>query len=249
MIVFPQQYILSPSGLCLWGRGIFSCICVCVSSTAESKILESYFVTAPSWTGSLCDFLLCSILHSTNLHQAALGELSCWSWVFDLYMPHQRFCFMLVSRLQGLKWGSSKWTFASSPEVESCCSTAGISYEVLPPDWNMEFCLFGFFLRSRAKLYPKDTCIIHWVLSVQLPVCYKGKGLFVQSPVALRVSPRDPLQPDALIYYPYFIFFKNLFILQYIKVFHLLKSTNKHNYFYYYTTFYSVLAAAQLKLH
>lgn len=86
MIVFPQQYILSPSGLCLWGRGIFSCICVCVSSTAESKILESYFVTAPSWTGSLCDFLLCSILHSTNLHQAALGELSCWSWEFLTYI-------------------------------------------------------------------------------------------------------------------------------------------------------------------
>lgn len=192
------------------------------------------------------------LLHSAQ-HQSAPGcsgraELLKLR-VFDLYMPHQRFCFMLVSRLQGLKWGSSKWTFASSPEVESCCSTAGISYEVLPPDWNMEFCLFGFFLRSRAKLYPKDTCIIHWVLSVQLPVCYKGKGLFVQSPVALRVSPRDPLQPDALIYYPYFIFFKNLFILQYIKVFHLLKSTNKHNYFYYYTTFYSVLAAAQLKLH
>lgn len=177
------------------GQGDFVphlCMQCYVSSTAASKVLESYFVTAPSWAGSLCNFLLCFMVPSTIEHYAALGEQICWGWEIS-------FCLMSVSRLQGLKWGSSKWTFANSPEVGSCCSTAGISYEVLPPDWNREFCLFGFFLRSRAKLFAKDTNIVLQVHSAQLPVCYKEKGLRVQSPVTLRVSLRDPLQLDILI--------------------------------------------------
>lgn len=56
------------------------------------------------------------------------------------------------------------------------------------------------------------------VLSVQLPVGYKGIGLYVQSPVTLRVLPRDPLQPDVLIYYVYIFFFLNAEKFSLIKI-------------------------------
>lgn len=63
--------------------------------------------------------------------------------------------------------------------------------------------------------------------------------------MTLRVSPRGPLKPDVLIYQVYFL---SLFFFQCIKVFNFLKSTNKNNYLYYYSTHFFVLAVAQIKV-
>lgn len=46
--------------------------------------------------------------------------------------------------------------------AESCCSTAGISYEVVP---RHSVLFVWIFLRSRAKLSPKDKCTLPNILS------------------------------------------------------------------------------------
>lgn len=165
-----------------------------VSSTAESKVLESCFVTAHSQTGSSCHFLLCFMLCSTTLRHAALGEQSCWGWETWTYICLIRG--FALCRSQDCKvWSgvAQSELLQALQRLRAAAPQLGFPMKSFHQIETWSFVCLDFFLRSRAKLSPKDTYIVRWVLSVQLPVCYKGKGLYVQSPVTLRVSPRDLL--------------------------------------------------------
>ena len=130
--------------------------CLFQALSVASKILEHSFKTL-----LLLGLEACVIFSFAFCCATPLGQQRCCSWwIWESDPPHQRFCFTLVSREWGLRWVTSEWAFVKSPEVESCCSTSGICYEVVPLGWKMVFSLFGFFLRNRTKLSPKSKCIL-----------------------------------------------------------------------------------------